>query len=128
MAKSDRTACFCKRIKEVRTSKKISPRWIAKKVGITKTEYLQIEDGKTDNLDLETAMGIAFVLDVNMNYLCGFSDDLLPTNLCTVLNDFDVNNESENLTRTILHEVMLMDDEEKKDFEEHLRKEGLFKD
>ena len=128
MAKSDRTECFCKRIKEIRTSKKISPRWIAKKVGITKYEYLQIEAGETEQLDLETAMGIAFVLDVNMNYLCGFSDDLLPTNLSTVLNDFDVNNESENLTRTILHEVMLMDDEEKKDFEEKLRKEGIFKD
>ena len=128
MAKSDRTECFCKRIKEIRISKKIPPRWIAKKVGITKAEYLQIEAGETEQLDLETAMGIAFVLDVNMNYLCGFSDELLPTNLSTVLNDFDVNNESENLTRTILHEVMLMDDEEKKDFEEQLRKEGLFKD
>ena len=122
MSKEDRTACFCKRIKEVRISKAISPAWIAKKVGISKEDYLQIESGTTKQLDLETAMSIAFVLDINMNYLCGFTNEKEYTNLSTVLNDFNVNDESENLIRTILHEVMLMDDEERKDFSEQLKR------
>ena len=127
MSQSATTIIFGQRIKEIRKSKNISPRWIAKKVGITKSEYLDIEAGSVDEIDLEVAGGIAFVLDVNMNYLAGVTNDILPSNQSELLNEFDVNNESEKITRKIIHGYILMSDEERKEFLEILKERGLLK-
>ena len=128
MANPDRTVFFRKRIKEIRTSKDISPQCIAKIVGITEEEYFEIETGITEQIDLKTALNIAFVLDVNMNFLCGFTDEIKHNDLSTILNNFDNSGEIEEYIRTNLHEVILMDDEERKAFTEHLRKGSLLLD
>ena len=128
MAYPDRTVLFRKRIKEIRTSKGISPQSIAKRAGITEKEYVEIETGITEQIDLETAMNIAFVLDVNMNYLCGFTDEIKHNDISAILNDFDNDREWGENIRTILHDVILMDDEERKAFTEQLRKGSLLLD
>ena len=116
MAYPDRTVFFRKRIKEIRTSKGISPQSIAKKAGITEKDYVEIETGIAEQIDLETAMNIAFILDVNMNYLCGFTDEIKHNDISAILNDFDNDRELEENIRSILHEVILMDDKERQDF------------
>ena len=121
MNQPDRTDCFCKRIREVRRIKNYSSEWVAQKVGIPYEKYMNIESGLIEYLDFETAMSIAFVLDVNMNYLCGFTDELLPNNLSTILNEFDFNIESERITRALIHEILLMDDTEREDLKKKLQ-------
>ena len=122
MNQLDRTGCFCKRIREVRKIKNISSEWVAQKVGVPYETYSNIESGLIECLDFETAMSIAFVLDVNMDFLCGFTDEILPNNLSTVLNDFDLNIESERITRALIHEILLMDDSEKEELKKKLQR------
>ena len=115
-------ANYSKRVKKVREEKGFSKQWVADRAHITLEEYMQIEKGdpQTDNLSL--IMYIAYILDISMDYLLGFSDEQLPSNQNSLLNKYDLNDPQQKTQREILHLITLLDDAERKEFLDIIKK------
>ena len=62
------------RIKEIRLKRKMTQAEMAEKIGIWQTAYSHYETGARD-ITLETAIKIADILGVSLDYLAGRSDE-----------------------------------------------------
>jgi transcriptional regulator with XRE-family HTH domain len=64
---------FGARVRELRTSKKVSQTILATLLGVTKTQISDIENGKTTT-SIERLWQLADYFDVSIDYLVGRSD------------------------------------------------------
>ena len=106
---------FSERLKKVRELKGLSEQWVADLANISVEEYSQIEKGNLPTNSLSLVINIAYIIDINMDYLLGFSDDPLPSNQNALLNKYDVNDPEQKIQREILHLITLLDDEKKEE-------------
>lgn len=123
MDKKERYKLLAKRIKEIREEKDLSSEFVAEKAEISHKEYLAIENGSHIPDELEPIASIAFVLDISVDYLTGFSDEKKPSNQSELLNKYDISDEEQRMTREILHTVMLLDEDEQKELLEIIKEE-----
>ena len=123
MDKKERYEFLAKRIKEVREEKELTTEFVARRAEISLEEYLAIENGSHIPDELEPIASIAFVLDISVDYLTGFSDEKKPSNQSEFLNKYDISDEEQRMTREILHTVMLLDEDEQKELLEIIKEE-----
>ena len=64
---------FCEKLKELRTSNKLTQREMAKTLSIAQPSYIRYEQGKAEPT-LENLCKIADVFDVSIDYLLGRAD------------------------------------------------------
>lgn len=116
-------ATLSKRVKEIRIERGYTTEFVAEKAEVGYADYLSIEDGTAIPNDLESIASIAFVLDISLDYLMGFSDEKKLSNQSALLNEYDINDEMQRMTREILHTVMLLDKNEQKELYEIIEKQ-----
>ena len=114
-------AIFSKRDKEIRIERDYTTEFVAEKAEIRHEDYLEIEKGTNIPNDLEPVASIAFVLDISLDYLMGFSNEKKPSNQSELLNEYDINDEKQKMTREILHTIMLLDNKEQKELYEIIK-------
>ena len=114
-------AIFSKRVKEIRIERDYTTEFVAEKAEIRHEDYLEIEKGTNIPNDLEPVASIAFVLDISLDYLMGFSNEKKPSNQSELLNEYDINDEKQKMTREILHTIMLLDNKEQKELYEIIK-------
>ncbi|MCL2846173.1 MAG: helix-turn-helix domain-containing protein [Firmicutes bacterium] len=68
-----RVSTFAKRLKELRTERKLSQLQLAEEVGISKTNIGQWEIGRSDALS-EAVVKLAIFFEVTTDYLLGFEE------------------------------------------------------
>lgn len=122
MDKKERYELLAKRIKEVREEKELTTEFVAHRAEISHDEYLAIENGSYIPDELEPIASVAFVLDINVDYLTGFSDEKKPSNQSELLNKYDIGDEEQRMTREILHTFMLLKESEQKELLEIIEK------
>ena len=103
---------FTKRLKEIRKEKGFSKEWVAEKAQISLDDYIQIESGNIFNYDISIVIRIAYILDIDVNYLLGWSDEKRVSYQNELLNKYDINNPSERIQREILHLLSLFNEDE----------------
>lgn len=103
---------FTKRVKEIRKENGFSKEWVAEKSQISLEDYKQIEAGDVFNYDISAVDRIAYVLDIDVNYLLGWSDEKRISYQNELLNKYDINDPSEKTQREILHLLTLFNEDE----------------
>jgi len=103
---------FIKRLKESIKEKGFSAEWVAEKAQISFNDYKQIESGGIFNYDISVFARIAYILDIDVNYLLGWSDEKRISYQNELLNKYDVNNPTERIQREILHLLSLFNEDE----------------
>ena len=63
-----------KRLKELRTEKRLTQNALAQKLNVTQQTYSDYETGKT-NPNVETLIALADILECSIDYLVGRADD-----------------------------------------------------
>lgn len=63
------------KIKRLRESKGMTQSEIAKKINVSRTAFVQVENGTTKHISLEMAIGIAKALDISFNELFEIPDN-----------------------------------------------------
>lgn len=123
MDKKERYELLAKRIKEVREEKELTTEFVAHRAEISHDKYLAIENGSYNPDELEPIASVAFVLDISVDYLTGFSDEKKPSNQSELLNKYDISDEEQRMPREILHTFMLFNEGEQKELLEIIKEE-----
>ena len=101
---------FAQRTKMTREQKKIPPCLIAKCLDISEETYHKIEEGVLP-ASLMQAAEISFVLDTDLEYLLGMSNEPNPTHINQLLNSFDLADNGQKVERDLTHKFMLLDED-----------------
>ena len=113
---------FSKRLQETIKEKGLPEEWIVERAKISLKDYKSIKSGDIFSYDVYAIASIAYVLDISLDYLMGWSDEKRPSNQNEQLNKYDINNPEQKAERKILHYLSLLDEREQKDFLSQIEK------
>lgn len=119
---------FSKRIREAIKEKGLSKEWIVERANVSIDDFCNIESGDIFSYDVYVIASIAYVLDISMDYLMGWSDEKKPSNQNEQLNEFDINDPEQKTEREIIHYLSLLNEEERQEFFHQIEKFSNNKD
>ena len=119
---------FSKRLREAIKEKGLSKEWIVERANVSIEDFCNIESGDIFSYDVYIIASIAYVLDISIDYLMGWSDEKRPSNQNEQLNEFDINDPEQKTEREIIHYLSLLNEEERQEFFHQIEKFSNNKD
>lgn len=119
---------FSKRLREAIKEKGLSKEWIVERANVSIDDFCNIESGDIFSYDVYVIASIAYVLDISIDYLMGWSDEKKPSNQNEQLNEFDINDPEQKTEREIIHYLSLLNEEERQEFFHQIEKFSNNKD
>ncbi len=119
---------FSKRLREAIKEKGLSKEWIVERANVSIEDFCNIESGDIFSYDVYIVASIAYVIDISIDYLMGWSDEKKPSNQNEQLNEFDINDPEQKTEREIIHYLSLLNEEERQEFFHQIEKFSNNKD
>lgn len=119
---------FSKRLREAIKEKGLSKEWIVERANVSIEDFCNIESGDIFSYDVYIVASIAYVLDISIDYLMGWSDEKRPSNQNEQLNEYDINDPEQKTEREIIHYLSLLNEEERQEFFHQIEKFSNNKD